>query len=49
MIKDDFVFIEFEFWLQGPCKPDADLAQPALAAELTEYAKDLLDIMRKNK
>ncbi len=50
MIKGDFQFIGFEFWIRGPCDPDAaNLVQPNLAAELTKYAKDLLDIMQENR
>ena len=37
-------------WLDvtGPCTLDINKVPPALSAELVEYAKDLLDIMRRN-
>lgn len=34
---------------QGVCMPDLDKERPAVTAELTKYAKDLLDIMRENR
>ena len=50
MIKGDFTFVGFHLWLQGPCDPEAaNLVQPNLAAELTKYAKDLLDVMQENR
>ena len=38
-------------WLDvtGPCTLDINKVPPHLSAELTKYAKDLLDIMRKNQ
>ena len=38
-------------WLDatGPCTLDINKVPAALSAELIEYAKDLLDIMRKNQ